>query len=101
VEFRVGKSLFPDDIHSVYEVEEQYFPAGSTTIEVLRGLKDAIRAVIGNRLRRTPTDYSAMKYEELRRIANDDAIAESMSDEEYESLSAVMWKKFSAEKGLR
>ena len=43
-------------------------------------------------------DYSRMSYEELRMIADNDSIADKMSDEEYESLSLALWRKFSAEK---
>ncbi|MFZ0138817.1 MAG: hypothetical protein WAK89_17265 [Candidatus Sulfotelmatobacter sp.] len=39
-----------------------------------------------------------MSYEELRMIADNDSIADRMSDEEYESLSVALWRKFSAEK---
>jgi hypothetical protein len=48
--------------------------------------------------RNTVTDYSRMNYEELRRIADNDSIADKMSEEEYESLSVELWKKFSLEK---
>ena len=43
-------------------------------------------------------DYSRMSYEELRTIADNDSIADSMSDEEYESLSNELWRKFSVER---
>jgi len=39
-----------------------------------------------------------MNYEELLKIADNDLIADQMSNEEYESLSVELWKKFSAEK---
>jgi hypothetical protein len=38
-----------------------------------------------------------MNYEELRKIADNDSIADKMSNEEYESLSVQMWRKFRAE----
>jgi len=44
------------------------------------------------------TDYSAMNYDELRRIADNDAIADRMSEDEYEALSVELWRKFSLEK---
>jgi hypothetical protein len=44
------------------------------------------------------TDYSRMNYEELRKIADNDSIADKMSEEEYESLSVELWKKFRLEK---
>lgn len=44
------------------------------------------------------TDYSAMNYDELRRIADNDAIADRMSEEEYEALSVELWRKFGLEK---
>jgi hypothetical protein len=44
------------------------------------------------------SDYSKLSYQELCRIANDDAIAQSMSEEEYERLSRELWKKFRIEK---
>jgi hypothetical protein len=43
-------------------------------------------------------DYSRMNYEELLKIADNDAIADKMSNEEYESLSVELWKRFSIEK---
>ncbi len=39
-----------------------------------------------------------MSYEELRTIADNDSVADRMSEEEYESLSLALWRKFSAEK---
>jgi len=44
------------------------------------------------------TKYAKMNYDELRKIADDDSIADNISDEEYDSLSTELWKKFSAEK---
>jgi len=46
------------------------------------------------------TDYSRMSYEALRQLADNDAIADKMSDEEYESLSIELWRKFSVERGI-
>jgi hypothetical protein len=43
-------------------------------------------------------DYSRMNYEELLKIADNDAIADKMSNEEYESLSVELWRRFSTEK---
>jgi hypothetical protein len=45
-------------------------------------------------------EYSKMSYEALRKIADNDSIADNMSDEEYESLSIELWRKFSAERGI-
>jgi hypothetical protein len=47
------------------------------------------------------TDYSKMSYQQLRSIADNDAIAEQMSEEEYEALSIQMWRKFGIEQGIR
>jgi hypothetical protein len=47
------------------------------------------------------TDYSRMSYDQLRRIADNDAVADRMSEEEYEALSVQMWRKFSVEQGIR
>jgi hypothetical protein len=44
------------------------------------------------------TDYSKMSYDQLRKLADNDAIADRMSDEEYEALSSELWKKFGLEK---
>jgi hypothetical protein len=44
------------------------------------------------------TDYSKMSYEQLCMIADNDAVADRMSDEEYEALSSELWKKFGIEK---
>jgi len=46
------------------------------------------------------TDYSKMSYEALRQLANNDSVADKMSDEEYESLSIELWKKFGVERAL-
>lgn len=46
------------------------------------------------------TDYSKLNYQQLVHIANDDSIAASMSEHEYESLSSEIWKKFKAEKQI-
>ena len=46
-------------------------------------------------------DYAAMSYDELRRIAENEALAEKMSDEEYEALSIQLWRKFGVEQGIR
>lgn len=46
------------------------------------------------------TSYSRMSYEQLRKIADDDSIADNIADEEYESLSVELWRKFSVEKGI-
>lgn len=47
------------------------------------------------------TDYSRMSYEQLRKIADDDVMAEKMSEEEYEALSVQLWRKFGIENGIR
>jgi hypothetical protein len=44
------------------------------------------------------TDYSKLSYDQLRKLADNDAIADRMSDEEYEALSSELWKKFGMEK---
>lgn len=49
----------------------------------------------------TATDYSKMNYEQLRKIADNDAIADKMSYEEYECLSMELWREFSLEKVLK
>jgi hypothetical protein len=48
----------------------------------------------------TMTDYSKLSYQELCKIANNDEIAEAMPEEEYETLSREMWKKFRIEKRI-
>jgi hypothetical protein len=45
-------------------------------------------------------DYSGMSYAELVKVANNDAIADAMSEEEYESLSVELWRKFAVEKRI-
>jgi hypothetical protein len=83
----LGKSLLPDEVRGAYPIEEWHFPVRSRTL-----LKEG-------QLKRTDAiDYSRMSYEELRMIADNDSIADGMSDEEYESLSVALWRKFSAEK---
>ncbi len=51
--------------------------------------------------RGTAPDYSKMNYEELRHLADNSPAADKMSDEEYESLSIELWRKFSVEQGLK
>jgi hypothetical protein len=113
----LGKSLLPDDLRSAYQVEEWRFPAWSKTLmEVLHEFKlrkndiaskwwdqisDIGRTEEHQHRRTKATDYSRMNYEELRKIADNDPVADSMSSEEYESLSIELWRKFSLEKGLR
>jgi hypothetical protein len=46
-------------------------------------------------------DYSKMSYEQLRTIADNDSLADRMSEEEYEALSVQMWRKFGMEQGIR
>jgi hypothetical protein len=46
-------------------------------------------------------DYAKMSYEQLRTIADNDALADGMSEEEYEALSIQMWRKFGMEQGIR
>jgi hypothetical protein len=109
----LGKSLFPDDVRGAYHVEEWHFPAWSKTlVEVLQEFKLRTGAIAkswrgpiselegpeARQHKRIATDYSRMNYEELRRIADNDSIADKMSNEEYESLSVELWRKFSAEK---
>lgn len=83
----MGKSLLPDEVRSAYPAEEWHFPAWSKTLVEERQPKKT-----------NAIDYSRMSYEELRMIADNDSIADKMSDEEYESLSLALWRKFSAEK---
>jgi hypothetical protein len=83
----LAKSLLPDEGRVAYQVEEWHFPVRPKTLveECQPKRTDAI-------------DYSRMSYEELRMIADNDSIADRMSDEEYESLSVALWRRFSAEK---
>lgn len=108
----MGKSLLPDDVRGGYPVEEWHFPAWSKMlVEVLQEFKLRTNAIaeawrgevseVGGtegQPKRIAIDYSRMNYEELRRIADNDPVADKMSNEEYESLSVELWRKFSAEK---
>ncbi len=109
----MGKSLLPDEVRGAYQVEEWHFHAWSKTLlEVLHEFKLRTNAItktwqgqvsdLGRtgelRHNRMATDYSRMNYEQLREIADNDPIADKMSNEEYESLSVELWRKFSAEK---
>jgi hypothetical protein len=112
----LGKSLLPDEIRGAYQVEEWHFPARSKTlVEVLpefelrksgiarkwwKQIFDLERTE-ERRDKATAADYSGMNYEELRQIADNDPIADNMSNEEYESLSVELWRKFSVEHGLK
>jgi hypothetical protein len=109
----LGKSLLPDEVRGLYRVEEWHFHAWSKTlVDVLQELNrrkkdlakswwkqifDRGRTEERNRATTAP-DYSRMNYEELRKIADNDPVADNMSDEEYGSLSVELWRKFSAEK---
>jgi hypothetical protein len=94
----LGKSLLPDEVRGAYPVAEWHFHAWSKTlVEVLHDLKLG-RTEKRRHTSRDEIDCSRMSYEELRTIADNDSVAEKMSDEEYESLSVAMWRKFSAEK---
>jgi hypothetical protein len=112
----MGKSLLPDDVRGAYQVQEWHFLAWSKAlVDVLHELtlrkndiarkwwkktSDLGRAEErrAEERRTTAANYSRMNYEELRKIADNDPIADNMSDEEYGSLSVELWRKFSAEK---
>ena len=109
----MGKSLLPDDVRGAYPVEEWHFHAWSKTlVEVLHEFKLRTNMIAKRwrrqvsdpgrteelRRARMATDYSRMNYEQLREIADNDPVADKMSNEEYESLSVELWRKFSAEK---
>jgi len=94
----LGTSLLPDEVRGANPVEEWHFPARSKTlVEVLHESKLG-RSEERQQKRTDAIDYSRMSYEELRMIADNDSVADKMSNEEYESLSVAMWRKFSAEK---
>jgi len=109
----LGKSLLPDDVRGAYQVDEWHFPAWSKAlVEVVQEFKlrtgviaktwrrpvSEIEGPEERQHKRIATDYSRMNYEELRKIADTDPIADQMSNDEYESLSVELWRKFSAEK---
>ncbi len=110
----MGKSLLPDDVQGAYQVEEWHFHTWSKTlIEALHEFKlptsiisetrqgqisDPGRTEERQHKRTGAIDYSRMNYEELLKIADNDAIADKMSNEEYESLSVELWRRFSTEK---
>ena len=110
----MGKSLLPDDVRGAYQVEEWHFHSWSKAfVEILHEFKlrtsviaktwrgqisDLGRSEERQHKRTGAIDYSRMNYEELLKIADNDLIADHMSNEEYESLSVELWKKFSAEK---
>jgi|GEM_PF-2641983 hypothetical protein len=94
----MGKSLLPDEVRGAYPVEEWHFPAWSKTlVEVLNEFKLG-HSKERQQKRTDAADYSRMSYEELRTLADNDSVADTMSNEEYESLSVALWRKFSAEK---
>jgi hypothetical protein len=108
----LGKSPFSDDVRDQYQGEWHFDALSKTVIEVLRGFKPRKRHITKevpgkdsdlelSTSQRTATDYSRMNYEQLRKIADNDAIADKMSDEEYESLSIELWREFSLEKVLK
>lgn len=109
----MGKSLLPENSRGAYQIQQWHFPAWPKTfVEVLHGfvlrksgiarkwLKSA--SDLGSDDHRlTATDYSRMNYAQLRKIADNDAIASHLSDEEYDALSTELWRQFSVENGLK
>ena len=101
----MGKGLLRDAIGDSYQVDDGYLHArSSTVIELLRKFKAGVTSLIwrpSKDLAKGKTnDYSRMTYDALRKIADNDAVADNMSEGEYESLSVELWRKFSAEKRL-
>jgi hypothetical protein len=110
----LGKSLVPDEVRGAYPVEEWRFHAWPMSlVEVLHEFKvrtsglaekwgkqssEVGRSEERPHKRTQAIDYSRMNYEELRTMADSDSIADKMSEEEYESLSVELWRKFSLEK---
>ena len=107
------KSLLPDEVRAPSEHEEpQSHDRSKTLVEVLHEAilrKHGItpkwwrisapgRAQESRPISAPAADYSRMNYQQLREIADNDAIADVMPTEEYESLSIELWKKFSLEK---
>lgn len=106
----MGKSLLPEDVRGAYPVEQWNFPAWAKTfVEALRefnfrksnAVSEWQEQISGAESHLTSSNYSRMNYEQLRKIADDDVLAENMSNDEYEALSVAMWRKFSAENGLK
>jgi hypothetical protein len=105
----LGKSSLSDDVRDPYWAQERHFDVLSKTIEVVRGSMPG-KSFIAEELSRQDSDlgldtnhrtainYSRMGYEQLRKLADNDALADKMSDEEYESLSTELWRKFSLQK---
>jgi hypothetical protein len=107
---RLGKSLLPNEVRVACQVEPWNFLAwANTLVEALHEFKLRKGNVAGklrNRIsnaedNRKANGYSRMNYEQLRKIADNDLIAENVSNEEYEALSVAMWRKFSVENGLK
>lgn len=108
--FSLGKSLLPDEVRGAYPVEPWNFHGwAKTLVEVLEKFKPR-KSNAASKWRKQISDieapiaasrYSRMNYEQLRRIADDDVLAENISNEEYEALSIVMWRKFTVENGLK
>ena len=97
----MAKSLIRDD--TAYPGAEGSLQAWSRTLsgfarEFREGTAALIRGTSRTFGKKSANDYSTMSYDELRRIADNDAIAGHMSEEEYERLSVELWRKFSAEK---
>jgi hypothetical protein len=109
----LGKSLLPEEVRGAYQVEQWHFHAwAKTLVEVLHEFKlrksnaarkwrNQISDLESQDNPLTATGYSKMNYEQLRKIAENDLIAENMSSEEYEALSIALWRKFSMENGLK
>ncbi|MGD0270246.1 MAG: hypothetical protein ABSB14_14360 [Candidatus Sulfotelmatobacter sp.] len=106
----MGKSLLPEDVRGAYQVEQWNFHAWAKTIveaiQEFRLRKNNVASKFQKQISDvealpTSTSYSRMNYERLRKIADDDILAANMSNEEYEALSVAMWRRFSAENGLK
>ena len=85
----MGKSLLPDEVRAAYPVEEWHFPAWSKTlVEVLNEFKLG-HSKERQQKRTDAADYSRMSYEELRTLADNDSVADTMSNEESAGISLL------------
>jgi hypothetical protein len=92
---QLAKSLLRANAGGVYQIAEGSLLAWTRPlIEFLRDFRAGTTSVPHGAPRmlnkRSTTDYSRISYDALRKIADNDAISDHMSDEEYEPLSVEL-----------
>lgn len=109
MEYTLGNSLSPENVRDAYRAQRGY---GQVFVSVVGNFFREVKASRGGLFRdassvraifhwkKRTRDYAKMSYAALRRIADNDVLADQMSEEEYERLSIELWRKFRDEKEL-